>query len=307
MANDIVVPQKGLLDYLSRNDDLLLQLLDTNRAMARGLGSLTPPSAIPVSQTSPIELRKRLENASMVPYDTYNVADMASAVTDLLVEKEGDYLQAWTNGVYAGIGVRFNNIKNPIIYFDRHNPIKRLPFWKLFLTYPAQSGRVLDLFIGRQGLAETDSPSNIVTAVQPFYTLRTDKDSHFTGAIAQNATEEENLTGLNTNKVRITSVAIQSDQQLDYRVILFNSDTFADTDLDADRYFADVELDLPSYGFRIAGAGQYYMVVNGLSIDYEDLDASKELHVALQNLSATGKNAGATGEVVVLFGYEERG
>jgi hypothetical protein len=87
---------------------------------------------------------------------------------------------------------------------------------------------------------------------------------------------------------------------------LFNKDSFADTDLDVDNFYSEVELDLATYGWRIAGAGQYYMILNGLSVDYEDSDGTNELHVALQNLSASAKNAGATGEVVILLVYEER-
>ena len=138
------------------------------------------------------------------------------------------------------------------------------------------------------------------------YNLTSDKDSHFSSGINQNATEEENLTGLISNRIRINSISIQSDQSLDYRVILFSTDGFANTDLDLDTFQSDVEINIPSYGWRIAGANQYYMVVNGLAIDYEDEDATYELHVALQNLSATAKNAGATGEVVLRFTYEER-
>ncbi len=138
------------------------------------------------------------------------------------------------------------------------------------------------------------------------YTLSTDKDVEFTGAIVQNAVEQENLAGLASNRIRITGISIQSDQQLDYRVILFNKDTFANADLDIDTFAEEQELDLLSYGFLIAGASQYYMVVDGLAIDYDDEDGTHEIHVALQNLSATAKNAGATGEVVLKFFYEVR-
>jgi len=134
--------------------------------------------------------------------------------------------------------------------------------------------------------------------------VRTDKDTHFTGAINQNATEEENITGLASSKIIINSIAILSDQLLNYRVILFSQDTFDNADLDVDSFWGEIGLDLPSYGFQIAGAGKYYMAVTGLNIPYEDKDGSEELHIALQNLSATAKNAGATGEVVLEVHYE---
>ncbi len=150
-------------------------------------------------------------------------------------------------------------------------------------------------------------PNKLVTKDNKIiFTLTSDKDSHFSGAIVQNATEEENLVGLASNRIRITSITIQSDQSLDYRLIFFNTDAFANSDLDVDDLAGEVELDIPSYGFRIAGANQYYMSVHGLTLDYEDEDGSYELHVALQNLSATAKNAGATGEVVVTISYQVR-
>lgn len=174
--------------------------------------------------------------------------------------------------------------------------------WRFFITNTAGTGSI-DLLLCR-GAAFNAILRDVES--HGFETLRTDKDSHFSGAIAQNATEEEDITGLTTNRIRITRVTILSDENLDYRLLFFNKDSFADTDLDDDRFIDELELDLPSYGFQIAGAGQYMMTVNGLEIDYDDQDGSRELHIALQCLSAAGKTAGANGEVVVIFTYEER-
>lgn len=136
--------------------------------------------------------------------------------------------------------------------------------------------------------------------------IKSDKDTHFTGAIAQYATEEENITGLESNKITITGVSIQSDQALDYNVMLFGTDGFAAADMDVDEFFDFIDLKLSSLGIRVGGAGQYYYARTGLAIDYEDEDASNELHVALQNASAAGKNAGATGEVKIKVSYIPR-
>tara|TARA_Y100000034_G_scaffold9879_1_gene10465 strand:+ start:1472 stop:1903 length:432 start_codon:yes stop_codon:yes gene_type:complete len=138
-----------------------------------------------------------------------------------------------------------------------------------------------------------------------FLNLRSAKGSHFTGAIAQNAQEAEDLTGLAWNKIVIRGVMIQADQQLRFRVIFWAKDSLDDTDLDADAYIGEVEVDLVAYGYQIAGANQYYLDIRGLALDYQDEDSTNELHISLQNLSAAAKNAGATGEVVVEISYEE--
>ncbi len=139
-----------------------------------------------------------------------------------------------------------------------------------------------------------------------FSTLRSDKDTHFTGAIAQNAKEDENLAGLVSNKIRITGVSIQAKENLNFRLIFWGTDGFDDTNLDNDKFQAETKLDIPTYGYRIGGANQYYLDMRGVEIDYEDLDRTQELHISLMCLSAAGKTAGANGEVVVEVFYEER-
>ena len=118
--------------------------------------------------------------------------------------------------------------------------------------------------------------------------------------------EEENLTGLTSNKITIKKITIQADQPLDFVVLLFGKDTFDTVDLDTDSFLASEELDLPTDGIRIGGAGQYYLDMFGLDLDYVDADGTNELHVALLNKSATSKNAGATGEVKITFTYIPR-
>ncbi|GAJ07278.1 unnamed protein product, partial [marine sediment metagenome] len=113
----------------------------------------------------------------------------------------------------------------------------------------------------------------------------------------------ENLSGLLSNKVRITGVAILSDQQLKYKALFWYKDTFENSDLDVDEYCGEIELDLPSYGFQIEGSGKWYLDMRNLHVDYEDLDATSELHVSLINMSTTAKNAGATGEAKLFIAY----
>jgi hypothetical protein len=139
-----------------------------------------------------------------------------------------------------------------------------------------------------------------VTKAEKIEILSTDKDTDFTGAIIMNDHETANITGFAGNKYMIRGVNIQSDQALKYRLIFWGSDTFNSTDLDADTYIDDVELDLTtSPAFRINNTGQYYLNVGDLQIIYEDYDATRELHISLQNQSATTKNAGVSGEVQI--------
>lgn len=145
-----------------------------------------------------------------------------------------------------------------------------------------------------------------VTGREERQSISTDKDINFTGAITTGNVEEENISGLAANEITVTDVVIQSDQPLDYRLIFFGTDGFADADMDDDYFTEFVELDIDDYGIRIAGAGQYYYAATGLMVNYCDWDGSKELHIALQNLSTTSKNAGATGEVMIRIGYIPR-
>lgn len=305
-GGNLVIPQKGLLDYLTRTDDLVIENIKAIKVLIDLVARTSQRGPTGPGGFGSIEFKQKLLNAEYKPYVVQSYP-LDTALTNKEITIDGQAIQAWTNGSFVDCGVRLNNKDEcNLILFENFNPIVGFPFHKIFLTTIAQAGKTMRLLISKEPFTALSLSELETTLVQKFWILRSDKDTHFTGAIVQNATEEENITGLITNTIRITGVAIQSDQQLDYRVILFGTDGFADTNLDLDYLESEVELDLLSYGWRIAGANQYYMAVTGLSIDYEDLDATKELHVALQNLSATAKNAGATGEVVVAFTYEER-
>jgi len=135
--------------------------------------------------------------------------------------------------------------------------------------------------------------------------LVTDKDIQFTGVIAQWAKEDENITGLLSNKIKITDVAIEADENLSFRLLFWATDGFDDADLDADTFLGAATLDIPTNGFRIGGANQYYLNASDLNLHYRDDDYTNELHTSLQCLTAAGKTAGATGEVVVKIGYKQ--
>ena len=165
------------------------------------------------------------------------------------------------------------------------------------------AGALVTVSVDSAGLMQSD-----VSKSEKISITKTDKDTHFTGAIVQFDHETENLTGLTDDRIFIRGVNIQSDQNLKFRLIFWTKDTFSNADLDVDTYIDDVILDMSDVEntFRINNSGQYYLNVSSLNILYEDEDSSKELHCSLQNLSPTSKNAGASGEVQLDIKYAPR-
>ena len=245
----------------------------------------------------PSTYRNDLENGTLRLYDIVS-ENLSSANTNKRIEIQGDYLHAHSSATLDGIGVKLNSPTAPLIYFSQVNPLK-IPFHILYLTNPAQAGKTLKLLVGRSNLMKAYSSPKIVEFISKFHFIGTDKDSHFTGSITQNAKENENVYGLPSDNVIIDSVRIQSDQNLWYKVVFWQTNDFDDTDLDSDAFCGEVDFDLPNDGFQIGGANQYYMQRDGLDIQYMDIDQTRKLHLSVLNLSATSKNAGATGEVVV--------
>ncbi len=141
---------------------------------------------------------------------------------------------------------------------------------------------------------------------EPFW-LVTDKDVEFTGAIAQNAKEDENLAiGQAVDNIVITDIMIEAVENLAFYLLFWSTDGFDDTDLDIDSFLGFVDLDIVNNGFRIAGANQYFLNVTDVNLNYVDTDATNELHVSLLCRTAAGKTAGAAGEVKLQIGYKVR-
>jgi len=144
------------------------------------------------------------------------------------------------------------------------------------------------------------APDFVKDLREVIYSVASDKDTNFTELIAKNGVERENLVGLLSNRIKISKVAIQADQQLFFQVLLYATDLFEEADMDVDKFVASLELNLPVYGFQQT-TSQWRMELDNLDINYEDLDLTKELHVVLVNLDPTSKVAGASGEVKVEF------
>lgn len=142
------------------------------------------------------------------------------------------------------------------------------------------------------------------------YQFRTDKDVNFTGGIAQNARADENIllppglqpTGGTAYNI-IRAVGIISDQNLDWDLYVFNSTAFSNADLDLDTFNSVVSFAVAA-GKQIAGAGSFYYYTQGLNIPVYDANATGKIHLSLVNRNVTAKNAGATGEIVIILWME---
>lgn len=133
-----------------------------------------------------------------------------------------------------------------------------------------------------------------------------DKDTHFTGALIQNAAEEENISfnadwaTAQMQKAEVSAVAVVSDQQLDWEIQFYSTDTQGDTDEDVDTFITSILLPATD-GKQNAATGLYRYDANPafLPFYYHDADNTGEWHITLVNRSATAKTAGAAGSLVV--------
>lgn len=142
--------------------------------------------------------------------------------------------------------------------------------------------------------------------------VKTDKDVHFTGAIAQNAQANENIGRPYTPEAlvaglaargRLRSIQISATENLAYEIRLYRTDGFNNTDADLNKlcgWWAFSTGDAT----RVAAAGLYNYYVDGLDILYYDEDQTGEVHVGLVNRSVASKTAGAGGEMTVVLGFE---
>ena len=158
-----------------------------------------------------------------------------------------------------------------------------------------------------QAIHEQIGETTIAVGREERSRIKSSVGAHFTGALAQYDAEEENLTGLEANEITITTVAAYSQQALDLRLLLYETDEFQAADMDDDEFVEGIHLDIPTDGVQYKNANGYYIAATGLDINYKDLDGSKELHVALENIGSTAKLAsGSGGNLWIKFEYIPR-
>jgi len=117
----------------------------------------------------------------------------------------------------------------------------------------------------------------------------------YAAEIVQNAISYEDIIIIG-NSYEISHIIFSSEANLNFRLWFFDKDDHPGT------FIGYVDLDIPTYGARIAGAGLYYLDVAGLSLTGVDSDYSGELHLGLQNLSATQKET--TDSVTIEIHYK---
>lgn len=149
------------------------------------------------------------------------------------------------------------------------------------------------------------APDFIQESREVIYTIDTNILTEFTDALAKNAVERENIAGLQSNRVLISHISVQSVQQLNLQVILYATDAFEESDIALDRFTGTVLFNLPYYGFQQTES--QWRMEQDVAIDYEDLDETKELHIVLKNLSPTAKIAGASGYMKLTFHCANKG
>lgn len=139
------------------------------------------------------------------------------------------------------------------------------------------------------------------------FTVRSDKDEHFTSGIVQDAGEAESLPMPASlgGRARIVGIRMISTQNLAWEFAFWGEALFAtQADYDIDRYLGKHTFAVGD-GMRVAGAGPYYYHISDLDIPYRDADhpvsgvsTVPRLHVQLINRSLGAKTAGINGAVV---------
>ena len=325
--------KQGLLDHFTRSDELLAEMIPLLKRINAGEITVQLPEG-PEGQAS-IEdllelLRYQHEKNYEIHFFTYpndgtkatlgvgdtvldfaagTIKDSTGTVTKMsnsLMKLQLDFLRSVAINSDEQIVVQLDTKDKILVKADNWFVGTYQQFTRIIITCTS----VTDLFLlcctNPEAIIEMIGESTVSIGREERNQALTDKDSHFTGALATNAIEFESITSIVSNEITLTALSIQSDQALHFRAWLFETDAYSDVDLDVDQFVEFVDLDLATDGARIAGAGQYYLAATDLNVDYEDLDGTKELHIGLQNLDAVAKNAGATGEVKLKCSYIPR-
>jgi hypothetical protein len=144
--------------------------------------------------------------------------------------------------------------------------------------------------------------------------VRTDKDTHFLGAIAQDNGLHETLTvdpqGLAAGKHcrgRLKALRILSKENLAWEVWLFGNSLFDNADADLERFLGRWTF-AAGDGIRATVGGgaddHYHYYIDGLDVGIEDLDRAGALYIRLVNRSVAAKSADAAGALVIEFVIE---
>lgn len=130
------------------------------------------------------------------------------------------------------------------------------------------------------------------------YIVKSAADTHYTGALAENAAEIEALPGLRGDGCGcITGVQVRSVQALAWRVELLDKDS----NVIAAHNFADTD----GVQVTIDGTTLYHYHQTLDSWPIPSTAPNVTVNVALRNMSSTAKIAGANGAAVVSMTIEK--
>lgn len=94
------------------------------------------------------ELKEMLETGAITAVDPPIKLALDTATNNHPIERTGDQLYAVTDGILHQITVKLNRQDAPAVYFTDSHVINS-PFYKLFISWGAQTGKTLRLYIGR--------------------------------------------------------------------------------------------------------------------------------------------------------------
>lgn len=137
--------------------------------------------------------------------------------------------------------------------------------------------------------------------------VSTDPDTEFTDAITAGSSEKENISGLLFNNVTITEIAIESKENIRYRVVFYGSDSFEDSNPKNSTFSSHIDMDVPNDGFQDPDSSLFVHSLSNVAgiIEYSDDDGTKELHVKIIPVG-NNKTAGVAGALKITFKYVPR-
>ena len=233
-----------------------------------------------------------------------------SNMSSSLMKKNKDFMRSFAINCNRDVVVRLDNDDQTPIRANVWGKMTFQQYTKARITTVVSTTGYVHACTNPEAIHEQIGESTIAVGRQERNQAKSLIGTHFTGALAQHAAEEENLTGLDSNKVTITGVAVYAQQALNLRLFLFETDAFQEStaaDMDDDEFIEFIDVDLATDGIKYKNAGYYYWAMTDLNIDYEDIDGSNEFHIALNNIGAVAKLAsGSGGNVWVKISYIPR-
>lgn len=153
------VPKQGLLDHLTRIDELLATNLQMQREVLGAAGILVNSGGGKYMTLA--EMKDALESGVFVPYAVRTFSmDAARDKEELKIEGDILAVAVSAGGTLAGVTIRFNQQENDAVPMQFFNPWRQ-PFFKLYITHTIQTDITLYLVVGRSDACKPESNMSI--------------------------------------------------------------------------------------------------------------------------------------------------